>query len=231
MRILTIINVLAMSILLSGCKLFVTVGTGGSVSGSGGSNCSENSVCEIEITDATFIETFTAVPKAGFQFKQWEEGDGYLCGNQTSVHCTLDNTAAAGNSALEAVIASNRSFAIRPIFEMASGYIGSTTSLFDHTDDVEDFLGACQAEYGGGAVWCSEEQFFDAPWEQIVSIPDGGMRLRGYNYKLLNSNGKLERRPTFCYSSNDLSIYIGAALQHSPDYPCTIEKPLACCRP
>ena len=111
--------VLYLPIVLTGCKLALTVPSGGDVtSASGTANCAQGSVCELTITDTTFNESFTAVPKTGYVFTKWKAGDGYVCANSTTPTCVTSNTQFEGNAQVEAIIASDATFKIEPIFEV-----------------------------------------------------------------------------------------------------------------
>ena len=57
--------------LLSGCKLAVMVSSGGYVQSlSGTQNCHGPNYCEIDISEADFSETFTAVARADVHSRQ-----------------------------------------------------------------------------------------------------------------------------------------------------------------
>ena len=70
---------------LSSCRVGTAVFQGGDViSLSGSRDCMEGRTCEVEVTDAHFSETCTAVPKPGYAFVKWRAGDGHLCANSTN---------------------------------------------------------------------------------------------------------------------------------------------------
>ncbi|CAA0118197.1 Uncharacterised protein [Halioglobus japonicus] len=113
-RILLVIGIVS---LLAGCKLATIVTTGGDVfSLSDIHNCYGGKVCEIEVTDTTFSESFTAIPRAGYAFSHWAKGDFFLCANSTEPTCTVSNVNMAGNTPAEAVIASDKMYYIMPVF-------------------------------------------------------------------------------------------------------------------
>jgi Divergent InlB B-repeat domain len=103
-RLFKILVVLAVTSLVTGCKLAVIVNLGGTVQSlSGTRNCAEGTICNINITDVNFSESFTAVAKPGYQFVKWQKGSDFFCGDSTSTTCTV---ALSGNVALdEAIIA------------------------------------------------------------------------------------------------------------------------------
>ena len=123
---------------LSGCFLEITVGEGGEVqSASGLSDCAENSLCSIEVLDTTYRETFVAVPKSGYRFVGWDDGEDHQCKGSFRTICTVDNTGFAGNTQAEAVIASNKKYFLKPIFERtgAPRYVARDADGAFITDD------------------------------------------------------------------------------------------------
>jgi len=108
---------LAIGVALAGCKLEVVVGTGGTVqSESNTRNCSENNTCSFQVSAANFKDTFTAVPLPGYKFKGWHKGPGYLCFTASNPSCTLSNIMFKDIPSMQAFIASNVTFSIRPEF-------------------------------------------------------------------------------------------------------------------
>jgi hypothetical protein len=104
-------------VVMTGCKLQVIVSKGGSVaSESDTRNCYGGKVCEFEVTDAYFAEAFTAEARVGYVFSHWASGDGFLCVDSVNPTCVVSNVALGGNSAAEAIIASEQVFYIRPVF-------------------------------------------------------------------------------------------------------------------
>jgi hypothetical protein len=75
--------------ILVGCKLSVISPTGGKVESLTNGNCDADSICDIEITDADFSETFTAAPPPGFQFEKWHGGEGFNCIDSAATTCTV----------------------------------------------------------------------------------------------------------------------------------------------
>jgi hypothetical protein len=123
---------------LAGCRLGVIVTEGGDVvSGTGTRDCAAGSVCEFEINDTNFIDTFTAVAKPGYQFVKWRGGSDFFCGDQVNLTCALSNVGTAGNAPIEAVIASFQLFLIMPIFEFV-GVDTDMDGIFDHIDLDDD---------------------------------------------------------------------------------------------
>jgi hypothetical protein len=126
------------AVVLTGCKLVVHVTSGGDVqSASGTRNCAGADLCEFEITDTNFTDSFTATPREGYVFSRWHKGDGFFCAGSTNPTCALSNTGAAGNTGIEALIDSQEMFHIMPIFE----FVGIDTDgdgIKDHLDEDDD---------------------------------------------------------------------------------------------
>jgi hypothetical protein len=135
--------VLMLSVLLTtGCKLLVEPSVGGAArSASGNHDCAEGNQCVINIDAANFSETFTAVPRAGFRFLKWKSGDGYVCAGTLSQACQVSNVAFDGNSAIEAIIASDYEMRLAPLFEpvLHSGFVvrDGNGNLVGEAVDVE----------------------------------------------------------------------------------------------
>lgn len=229
MKALTVVKSLLLAVLfasLSACKLFVMSGGGGSVTGSAGNSCGMNSVCEVEITDTSYSESFTAVPASGYEFVRWEENDGYWCGNLTNPVCTLSLTGFAGNPSVEALVASDQAYAIRPIFKPVGGYLGMTSSSYDGSSTLRDGTAACQSEYGSQAVVCSVEQIIDSPRLVDITPPVDGMWLRRWENGL---SGYWCTAPV----DPELPLERGIALNNNfqvTSYYCGTSRPIACCR-
>lgn len=123
---------------LAGCKLAVIVSSGGDVqSASNTRNCAAESVCEFTITSDDFSESFTAVPRAGYVFKQWAAGPGFQCGNSTNPTCNISNVGLSVlDGVMEYITGGHINYAM-PLFD----FVGTDTdgdSLADHLDDDDD---------------------------------------------------------------------------------------------
>jgi len=131
---------------LAGCKIAVMVPSGGDItSASGTRNCVGGSLCEHNITDSTFNESFTAVARPGYVFTKWNSGSGFLCANSTNPTCVISNVGTAGNAVIEAVIATGQFFYAMPLFE----FVGIDTDgdgQKDHVDADDDNDGLLDAD-------------------------------------------------------------------------------------
>jgi len=143
-RTATLVAVLSISASISGCKLDLIVSSGGDVtSASGTRDCAGGTVCEFNVTDFTFNDSFTAVARPGFIFSKWSAGDGFQCANSTNPTCTINNSVLTpGNPLIDEVMASDRVFYALPLFT----FVGidtdgdGTMNHFDPDDDNDGVL-------------------------------------------------------------------------------------------
>jgi hypothetical protein len=126
-RLVKILGVVVALGSVGGCKVAVMVPDGGDVtSGTGTRNCASGVLCEFDVVDRTFSDSFTAKAKPGYKFVKWKAGPGFLCGNSGNAMCIVDNTKATANiaPAFDAVIAGQSVFYAMPVFERidSTGY-------------------------------------------------------------------------------------------------------------
>jgi hypothetical protein len=76
--------------------------------------------CEFGITDSSFSETFTAVPKPGFDFVKWQDRSGFFCANSTDPSCTVEMP---NQETGESIITLFQTGSIRPIFNGPEGVL------------------------------------------------------------------------------------------------------------
>lgn len=116
--LLKVLAILGTVLPLSGCYLYVISTPGGYVeSSSTFLDCGSGKVCEILVSHTGFNETFTAVANPGYEFRAWQGGDGFFCGEEASATCTLDLRGVSFVPGAETVVASERVGFIVPIFE------------------------------------------------------------------------------------------------------------------
>ncbi|MEP5763288.1 MAG: hypothetical protein ABJ308_01775 [Halieaceae bacterium] len=78
----------ALILLISGCKVSVHVPDGGRVvATSGAMNCTTGKICEMDIADIHFHQTFRAVPNEGWEFAGWTDRS-LLC-DKSKTDCTI----------------------------------------------------------------------------------------------------------------------------------------------
>ena len=112
--------VLFLTILVAACKVAVLVVEGGEVHSTGSGTCAEGAICMVEVSDTNFSDAFTAVPNQGWYFARWNKGRGFLCGNRPDPTCVVSTMGTAGNATIEAVIASDETFYLMPVFEKST---------------------------------------------------------------------------------------------------------------
>ena len=87
--------ILFIGTVMTGCKFALMVTADGDVSSSSGTrDCAGGTICEFEITDTDFSDTFTATPRERYVFSKWQAGDGYLCANSPNAVCAVSNVPA-----------------------------------------------------------------------------------------------------------------------------------------
>ena len=142
---------LSLSLLATGCKVALTVTSGGDVTSlSGANDCAGGSLCEYEVTDTNFSETFTAVPRAGYVFSRWQGGAGYLCAESTDPTCTVENAPVeelpeAQRDVADTVIASGVYFYAQPLFTFV-GIDTDEDGTKDYLDPDDDNDGVLDAD-------------------------------------------------------------------------------------
>ncbi|MFT4517917.1 MAG: hypothetical protein ACI9JM_000294 [Halioglobus sp.] len=124
--------------LVAGCKVAVILVEGGHVSSTASVTCfpngpGEGNVCIHEVSSTSYSESFTAVPSGGWHFVKWNSGGGFLCADSTAPTCDVSNVSLAGNPAAEAVVASEQTFYIMPVFEEGAWYPNYDVSWSDAT--------------------------------------------------------------------------------------------------
>jgi hypothetical protein len=111
------ILLLGITALMAGCKLAVIVVEGGEVQSDANGTCMAGLICIVEVTDANFSETFTAVPAEGWYFAKWNSGDRFFCGGSTDPRCPLSSQGHEESKAVEDMVASSEVFYIMPVFK------------------------------------------------------------------------------------------------------------------
>lgn len=87
-----IVTIAVLSILLSACRIDITVPEGGNVvTESGEVRCAAQTDCTVEVADTNFNETFVAAPSDGYQFIGWKTGFARLCGGSLTP-CTIETS-------------------------------------------------------------------------------------------------------------------------------------------
>jgi hypothetical protein len=130
--------ILFIGTVMTGCKFALMVTADGDVSSSSGTrDCAGGTICEFEITDTDFSDTFTATAREGYVFSKWQAGDGYLCANSPNAVCAVSNVPAAGIPVVDVLILSGTYFYARPVFT----FVGLDTDgdgVKNHLDEDDD---------------------------------------------------------------------------------------------
>ncbi len=114
---------------LAGCKVVVEVPAGGTVTTeSGNFLCEQGQTCEIDVDDATFDETFVAVPAESYEFRGWRKRESGLCQDEDErlAPCKVSTVGFDLKPKLFALLQDDIPFYLEP--EFAAG--PTTTVLF-----------------------------------------------------------------------------------------------------
>jgi hypothetical protein len=209
---LKLLVILSTFLVLQACKLAVIVVEGGEVQSIGSGTCPESTICVHQVSDTSFSETFTAVPDSGWAFVKWNAGGGFFCQGSTDPACVVSSVGTEGDASIEALIASNKTFYIMPIFEPIS-----------------------EPVTGDGKEWLQPKDFTNHSYLQVSevcpagacsgSLPGSTFDLTGYTWAsidemeaLFNSYGNLASAilEDFAYLSKDKSTLILASMVRDP---------------
>jgi hypothetical protein len=198
-RLLKTLVLFAVAALVAGCKLAVIVPSGGDVtSGSGTRNCAGGSLCEFNITEDNFDETFTASPRPGYVFTKWQKGDNFQCSDSTNPNCRISNAGVSVIDGVLGIIAGGKIYYAMPLFD----FVGIDTDgdeIKDHVDTDDDNDGVLDGDdscpligpnnngFGcpgnpitdtvnaNGKEWAQPDLFDGLTWNQIVVACPGGI--------------------------------------------------------
>jgi hypothetical protein len=133
--------------LVAGCKLNVIVPPGGNVESSKfqASDCAGGNVCEIDITDPAYSDSFNALPNPGYEFVRWQKGTAFFCGDSTATLCEFS---LPGGALGAAAIALFETAYIMPVWKnvgIDTDFDGIRNELDDDDDNdgVLDVNDAC----------------------------------------------------------------------------------------
>jgi Polysaccharide lyase 14 len=166
MKFSAIAKVIFTAVLLSGCKIEISVPEGGRVeSYSGAYTCESGQTCSIDVVDAFFDETFQAQPYPGYTFTAWRQKAGAFCGG-CNAPCLL-TTKSLSETPFMSLLESDEVFYLEPIFSSLSSW----------------FQQAASSSSGEPAITCSSKNklsskvTFDSPdwwkdWQSSGSITE-----------------------------------------------------------
>ena len=102
--------------ILASCKIQISVPGNGAVNtASGAYECDTGKLCEIDVVDIFFDETFIGIPDQGYLFDTWAKGDKWLCGGKTT-ECRLFTSFFEQHTALMAILESDSVWVLAPRF-------------------------------------------------------------------------------------------------------------------
>jgi hypothetical protein len=166
-RLVKILMILAITSMVAACKLAVIVVEGGRVESGHSGTCLEGTICVHQVNDTNYTETFTAAPNSGWYFEKWNAGGGFFCQNSTDPICVVSGEGAEGNAAIEALIASDRTFYIMPVF-VSSRPVTDTVTV-------------------DGKEWLQPKDFVSYSYNQVSEVCPEGVctgKLPGSNVNL-----------------------------------------------
>ena len=146
---------------ISGCKLAVINVEGGEVRSLSAGTCVAEAICIVDVTDAYFSETFTAIPEDGMYFAKWNSGDRFFCGGSMSPKCSLSFEGHEETEAVQEIVESSEMFYLMPVFK-----------------PYQDIVIA------NGIEWLQPVLFTNLSWNDVnAACPDGDCSglLNGYD--------------------------------------------------
>jgi len=115
MKLTRITFFLGLSLVVMGCKIEVNPTDHGRVKTESGAHlCRAGETCVIDVVDASFAESFKAIPKKNYKFTAWRTRPGSFCGG-SSKPCYL-STAGFTDPALVDVLESDSVYYLEPVF-------------------------------------------------------------------------------------------------------------------
>ncbi len=132
--------------------------------------------CDIEIGDASFDETFTAVPDDGYEFSHWKKVPRGFFGDSDKNPVRLTTTIFMGIEAMRAVFDSDITFYLEPVFvkEIKTGDVSCDmfTGSFERIQELVFERAGCtnSACHGGGASAGDLDLRADVAYDNIVRV-------------------------------------------------------------
>ncbi|KAA1194086.1 hypothetical protein F0M18_01180 [Pseudohalioglobus sediminis] len=127
---LRLICIALISLAVCACKVEIIVPEGGRVlTESGAYNCSEGKTCTIDVVDIFFDEVFQALPEEGYLFEGWKKRDNGFCGGKDEA-CSLSTKDFAGNDLLLAILESDETFFLQPVFSRVDAIRSQARKLY-----------------------------------------------------------------------------------------------------
>ena len=134
-----VVLVLAVTI-AGGCRIEIAVPEGGKVlSESGNHECLSGNICNIDVDDFSFSQTFNATPDGpDYLFSHWRKRPRGLCGGQAQP-CAIDASRAADHPNLIDILYSDQVFYLEPVFSKPDTWVKSGSDM--PGESVGDYAG------------------------------------------------------------------------------------------
>lgn len=208
-----IAGVVLTALLLSGCKVEITVpaGAGGSViTKTGTFQCLPGQICTIGVYGLSFDQDFVAAPAPGYTFEGWRKTNRGFCGNKQE-SCHLTTSGFAGNANLMAMLESDNVFYLEPIFKAksvapgsanhlllyggayANAFIGCITCGRYDGDSICNAYSIYGSQYSAQSIWNKNESYGSpysntSPWNQYAGTPPAIYDAAGSFYGYFTAN-------------------------------------------
>ena len=118
---------LAITLILPGCKIeIVSPENGGVTTQSGNYECASGETCVVDVVDQLFKEEFIAKAAPGYAFKQWAKQKKRLCGGKKG-SCTIESSYAGLNELTMLILNSAANLILEPVFERATNNLAATS--------------------------------------------------------------------------------------------------------
>jgi N-acetylneuraminic acid mutarotase len=176
MRLEQVFLGLVTAVILSGCKIEITVPQNGRVESQSGTYvCESGETCIIDVVDAFFDETFQAKPAEGYTFTAWRKKDRALCGGRSSP-CPLRTTGFPGTGLMQ-LLESDKSFYLEPVFRRPNTWTSradmSTSGVGIATCTIGGKLYAMGLGWGSAAMLGRIEEYDPETdtWTPRASMP------------------------------------------------------------
>ncbi|GEM_PF-3100602 len=158
---------------LAACKIRIVVPDGTTVvSDSQAFRCDAGQVCEIDVVDVFFDETFDVETDEGLEFIEWRWQDRGLCGGRGEP-CRLTTTGFVGNETLIGILESDQSFFLEPVvWPVVEGAYRLEYREIDDEPIVRDANGVAIGSWQGGPEDNLSMHFEGLPDTYTISLAD-----------------------------------------------------------
>ncbi len=192
-RVTSCITLLMASFVVTGCKIVVEVPEGGMVSGESGEFiCAGAQTCEIDVDDASFRETFTAIPAETHEFRGWKHGPWNICGDEQERYapCLFSTLKYAGISGILSLLEADIPMYLKPEFVPKAS--AAILFPFDGTSAVDSVMtvrgrandpdGIATVTVNGlpasitgadGAIQTADQYYTEVTWERRFELQPG----------------------------------------------------------